>query len=77
MARTKVDLIRRDVASFIASRIEDFEMDLDEIANSKAIRMIDEIQWVLQNIEDDFDIVERIVCIFENYGVSSGSCHDF
>ncbi len=77
MARTKVDLIRRDVASFIASHIEEYVIDLDEIADTRATRIIEDIQHVLQNTKDDFDIVEKIVCIFEENGISAGSCHDF
>lgn len=39
--------------------------------------MIEEIQQVLMNKEDDFEIVEDIVCIFEKNNVSAGTCHDF
>lgn len=77
MASTKIDLIRRDVASFIASHIEEYVIDLDEIADTRATRMIEDIQYVLLNTEDDFDIVEEIVRIFEENGISTGRCHDF
>ena len=77
MARTKVDLIRRDVSSFIASHIEEYVIDLDKIADTRATKIIENIQWVLQNTEDDFAIVEEIVRIFEENGISAGGCHDF
>lgn len=77
MVKIKTDLVKRDIASYIASNIDDFEMDLNAIADTRATRMIEEIHWVLNNIQDDFEIVEKIVCIFENYGVAVGGCHDF
>lgn len=77
MARTKVDLVRRDVASFIASHIEEYVIDLDKIADTRATRIIEEIQKVLLNGKDDFDIVEEIISIFKENGISAGGCHDF
>ena len=26
---------------------------------------------------DDFEIVEKIVCVFEKYNIDFGGCHDF
>lgn len=77
MARTKVDLIRRDVASFVASHIEEYVIDLDSIADTRATKMIEDIQQVLLNGKDDFYIVEEIISIFEESGISTGACHDF
>ena len=77
MAKTQVDLVRRDVASFIASHLEEYVIDTDKIADTRATRMIEEIQQVLLNGKDDYDIVEEIVCIFEENGISAGDCHDF
>lgn len=40
--------------------------------------MLDEIVKVIRNDDiDDFFAVEEIVCIFEKYGISAGTRHDF
>ena len=77
MDKLKSDLIKKEVARLISDNIEDFEIDVDKIADTTAINMIREIQAVLIKNPDDFEIVEEIVCIFEKYGVSAGICHDF
>lgn len=57
------------------------DLDLDKIADTKAIQVLYEIREVLLNYDiektDDFETVEQIVQIFEKYGISTGSCHDF
>lgn len=50
----------------------------DSIAQTQAIQALSEIQEVLDRDEiSDFDVVERIVCIFEKYKLDTGSRHDF
>lgn len=74
----RVELLREHISDFVRSRIEDFEIDANEIANTKAIQMLDEIAKVIRNDElDDFFAIEEIVCIFEKYKVSAGARHDF
>ena len=56
----------------------EIEIDINEIAQTTAINALSEIYQVLhENIENDFEIVEKIVCIFEKYQISSGTTHDF
>ena len=58
--------------------LRDTKLDFNEIAQTKAISALSEIQEVIQNDEyDDFEVVERIVCIFEKYKISAGVRHDF
>lgn len=74
----KLELLRRYVADFIKHKIDDFEIDATQIADTIAILALSEIQKAIQNKEyTDFEIVEEIVCIFEKYHISAGSCHDF
>ena len=76
--KIKAELIKPYIADVICDWIGDFVFDADEIANTKAIKILDEIQKVIQNTEtDDFYKVEEIVCIFEKYKISAGGCHDF
>ncbi len=53
------------------------EFDANEIVNSKAIEILQEIQKVIQSDMDDFEMVEEIVCIFERNKIDADSCHDF
>ena len=74
----KTELLKDHISDFVQSRIEDFEIDASQIADTTAIQMLSEIQTVIKNESySDFDVVEKIVCIFEKYSIDSGSRHDF
>ena len=56
----------------------DTDIDVNEIAQTTAVNALSEIYDVLhEGIENDFEIVEKIVCIFEKYHISTGGTHDF
>ena len=58
--------------------VNELDIDVNEIANSTAIKALSEIQNVIQNDKiSDFDAIEEIVNIFEKYGISALSRHDF
>ena len=64
-------------ADAIKDCIEYKHINTDEI-NSRAVSALAEIQEVLQKNEGtDFDIVEKIVFIFEKYEISASPYHDF
>ena len=74
----RLELLRESVEDFVKSNFNSLEIDADEITNTKAIKMLDEIVKVIRNDDiDDFFAVEEIVCIFEKYGISAGTRHDF
>ena len=74
----KIELLKSYIAEFVKSKIEDFEIDASQIADTTATQMLSEIQTVIKNESySDFDVVEKIVCIFEKYHIDSGSRHDF
>ena len=74
----KIELLKSYIAEFVKSEIEDFEIDASQIADTTATQMLSEIQTVIKNESySDFDVVEKIVCIFEKYNIDSGSRHDF
>lgn len=54
------------------------ELDANKIADTKATKMISEIQKVLENDKlDDFYMIDEIVNIFHKNNISTGGCHDF
>ena len=74
----KVELLKNHITDFIKFKIEDFEIDASQIADTTAIQMLFEIQKVIKEEKySDFDAVEEIVCIFEKYNIDFGSRHDF
>ncbi len=76
--KIKTELLKKYIADFINICIDDFEIDADKIADSVAISVLSEIQDIIKNNNySDFEIVEKIVCVFEKYNIDFGGCHDF
>lgn len=74
----KLELLRGYVADFVKNHIEDFEVDADKIADSRAIQILGEIQEVVRDDTlTDFYALENIVLIFEKYNLSFSPRHDF
>ena len=74
----KVEILRNYITDFITCRIEDFDIDASQIADSTATKILSEIQKIIQNEKySDFDAIEEIVCIFEKYHIDFGCRHDF
>jgi len=74
----KIELLRGYISDFINSKLEDFEIDASQIADTTAIQMLTKIQKVIRNKNySDFDAIEEIVCIFEKYKINAGFRHNF
>ena len=74
----KVELLKNYITDFIKFKIEDFEINASEIADTTATQMLYEIQNVIKNEDySDFEAIEQIVCIFEKYNIDFGVRHDF
>ena len=69
----KLELIREYVASKVVHQIEDFEIDVNRIANTKAIRMLGEIQAILQNDKmNDAEMISARDEIFSDNKMTGG-----
>ncbi len=75
----KLDIFAGAVSDAINSAIRYIHINTDDVINSVALTALNEIQCVIRNteVEDDFDVVEEIVCIFEKYNINAGGRHDF
>ena len=74
----KVELLKNHIIDLIKCELKNFEIDASQIADTTAIQMLSEIQNVIKNERDsDFEAMEKIVCIFEKFGIDSGFRHDF
>ena len=65
-----------DIKEF--TNIENLDINVNEIADTVAISMLQEILFVIKDDTlSDFEMVDRIVTIFEDKNIQTGSCHDF
>lgn len=74
----KTDLLKSYISDFINNQITDFDIDANKIVDTVAIKVLSSIQRIIKDdAYSDFEKVEKIVFIFENYKIDFGSCHDF
>ena len=74
----KLELLKNEISELITSSLDKLDIDADKISDTAEINALSEIRDVIQNnVLSDFEIVERIVCIFEKYNISAGVTHDF
>jgi len=74
----KTEIIKSHISDMICNSISDFDIDADEIATSRAIEMLEEIQQILKNDSlDDFEMIDEIVLVFYRNNIDIGGCHDF
>ena len=73
----KLELLKDSIHDIIDSRLADIVFNADEIADTTAIKALSEIQNILASDLDDFEIVEKIVCVFEKYRLDFAGRHDF
>ena len=74
----KLEVFSYAIADAINSAIQRIHVDTTDI-HSVAFSVLNEIKVILadENIEEDFDVVEEIVRVFEKYNISTGGRHDF
>ena len=74
----KFELIANEICEAVIKNIEKIDIDINSIAQTTAISSLAEIQECIKNNEiSDFEVVEKIVLIFDKYHISSGERHDF
>ncbi len=73
----KNELIQSHIAEMIKKLLEDNIIDYTAIANTNAIMILDKVKNIVgDETLTDFEIVEEIVCIFEQNGIDCGTRHD-
>lgn len=75
----KLEIFAGVVADAVNDAIRYIHIDTDDVINSVALKALCEIQGIIQDetVEDDFDVVEKIVAVFEKYNIDAGFRHDF
>ncbi len=75
----KLEIFASVVSDAVKNAIEYIDINTDEVVNSSALVVLEEIKSVIvdEKIEDDFDMVEQIVKVLERYNIDTGFRHDF
>lgn len=73
----KNEMFANVMVEAIKAKMEWAEIDFSGEIESKSADILSQIQNVLHNETDDFMIVDKIVDIFAENGLDSGTCHDF
>lgn len=74
----KFELIANEICEAVIKSIEKIDIDINSITQTTAISALAEIQECIKNNEiSDFEVIEKIILIFDKYHISSGARHDF
>lgn len=74
----KYELIKIFLAEVANNFIDANRLMLSKIADTTAIKILEEIRQVIANDAfSDFEVVEEIVCILEKNDIYCGGRHDF
>lgn len=74
------EMMQREIGYIAWEHLKKQEFDYKEIAKTRSVQVLSEIRKVLVRHKwdgDDFEAIEKIVQIFEKYGLSAGNTHDF
>ena len=73
----KTELIKGYIADSICSQITDFDIDENQVADTRAIQALAEIQEILDHDElSDFEMVDSIVSVFAKYNLAFSGYYD-
>ncbi len=75
----KLELLAKAISDTINQSVSNLQIDVNNCINTASLSALEAIKAIIQDdsIEEDFDVVEKIVCVFEKYNIYSGSRHDF
>lgn len=74
----KLELACSEATERIRVIVAELEFDMNPVIDSKAVMILDRIKKCITNEElSDFEVVEHIVGIFEEYNIDIGARHDF
>ncbi len=72
------ELMSNEIAKVMVEFLKITEPDIGKKVNRTAIEMLKEIKMaVCDGNLTDFDVVEKIVCLFEKNNIDCGGRHDF
>ncbi len=74
----KLELLKNQLSDVLFRNIEVLDIDINQIVQSTAISMLEKIQNIIKDESlSDFEVIDNIICVFEEYGINCGSRYDF
>ena len=74
----KLELLQNHISDCVREAFKMNVIDVDEIADSNAINIIDKIKSVICDSNlSDFEAIEQIIYILEENNINCGSRHDY
>ena len=74
----KLELLQNHICDYIKDSFETFPINTSKLIDSEAVMILNRIKLVINNDNlSDFEVVEQIVQIFEEYNLNCGNRHDF
>lgn len=76
----KESMVQKEVGRIILTYAEKMNFDVEQAVTSNAIEMLEKITNIIQNspcYPNDEELVEKILDVFREYGISTGVCHDY
>ena len=72
-----LELVSEPLLQKIAEKVVDIKVDANEVVQTTALTVLNEIKKIIgDESKDEFDKIENIVRIFENYNIDTNGCCD-
>lgn len=74
----RLELLKACIAETVAENFNRLNIDVNEIVDTKATQMLSEVLIAVRDSSlSDFDVVEKIVVMFEENNITCLGRHDF
>ena len=74
----KLELLQNYIYDYLKDLFETNTIDTSKLIDTSAVMALDKIKEVIQNDDlSDFDAIENIVLILEEFNIDCGGRHDF
>lgn len=76
----KEELAQQALGKYILEYLTEDKPDFQQMVDTKATKILGEIQDKFQNNRDDWDdflLIDEIISILNENGISTGNCHDY
>lgn len=73
-----LELASEPVLQKIAEKVVDIKVDVNEVVQTTALTVLNEIKKIIgDESKDEFEKIENIVRVFENYNIDTNGCCDY
>ena len=73
-----LELASEPVLQKIAEKVVDIKVDVNEVVQTTALTVLNEIKKIIgDESKGEFEKIENIVRVFENYNIDTNGCCDY